>query len=542
MKKNVLLLFVLFLFVCNAFAQNPVVSVSGEITANTNWTNSNVYLLQGYVYVKNNATLTIQPGTIIKGDKDTKGTLIITRGAKIIADGTEQLPIVFTSNQPAGDRTYGDWGGLIICGKAPVNKPGSEGEIEGGVNNASGDALYGGTDPNDNSGILRYVRIEFPGIAFTDNNEINGLTCGGVGAGTVIEHIQVSYSGDDSFEFFGGTVNAKYLIAYRGWDDDFDTDFGYTGNIQFALALRDPDIADQSGSNGFESDNDGSGTTNTPFTQPTFSNVTIVGPVLDAGNTINANYRRAAHLRRNSRCSIYNSVLMGFPTGLLLDGTASQTAATDGELQIRNTTIVATDPTKLLTVESGSTFDVASWFNNAAFGNQTATTIASQQLANPQNLTAPDCRPQTGSPLLAGADFTNPRLSNGFFTTTTYRGAFGSNDWTAGWANWDALNTAYDTNTSVFDFLNNTTNAHLNITPNPSHGQANLQFEVATANSQIQIHICDLAGRMLKPVFDGAMQKGTANFYLNTAELQTGLYLIRVTENGATATAKLLVR
>ena len=141
--------------------------------------------------------------------------------------------------------------------KHPLTNP----EIEGGVNNAAGDAFYGGTDANDNSGVLRYVRIEFPGIAFTDNNEINGLTCGGVGAATTLEHVQVSYSGDDSFEFFGGTVNAKYLIAYRGWDDDFDTDFGYSGKIQFAVSLRDPEIADQSGSNGFESDNDGSGTT-----------------------------------------------------------------------------------------------------------------------------------------------------------------------------------------------------------------------------------------------------------------------------------------
>ena len=538
--KSLLLSFVLsFVVFCSAYAQSPVVNVSGEITANTTWTNSNVYFMQGFVYVKNNATLTIEPGTIIKGDKGTKGTLIITRGAKIIADGTPQLPIVFTSNQPAGERTYGDWGGLIICGKAPVNKPGSQGEIEGGVNNAAGDAFYGGTDANDNSGVLRYVRIEFPGIAFTDNNEINGLTCGGVGAGTTIEHVQVSYSGDDSFEFFGGNVNAKYLIAYRGWDDDFDTDFGYSGKIQFAVSLRDPEIADQSGSNGFESDNDGSGTYNAPFTQPIFSNVTVVGPVTDAANTINSNYKRGAHIRRNSRCSIYNSVIMGYPTGLLLDGAASQTAASGDTLQIRNTTFVTTDPTKTLTVETGGTYNVASWYNTASYSNQTANTIASQLLSNPQNLDFPDFRPLTGSPLLSGADFNNSRLDANFFQATTYRGAFGSADWTAGWANWDAQNAVYNTNTAVSNLSIN--NNSVQLSPNPSTGTTTLSYQ-ANNNSTLNIYVTDLSGKVVKTLFSGDVQKGTQTLNIDTQDLSTGMYLVQINNSTGTTTAKLMVK
>ena len=179
-----------------------VVQVSGSITVNTNWTNNNKYILNGFVYVEDGATLNIQEGTIIKGDKPSKGTLIVKRGARINAVGTSSQPIVFTSNQAAGSRDYGDWGGIVLCGRAPNNQP-SDPTIEGGP-----DAQYGGNDPADNSGTMKFVRIEFCGIAFQPNQEINGLTLGSVGNGTVIENIQVSYSGDDSYEWFGGTVNA----------------------------------------------------------------------------------------------------------------------------------------------------------------------------------------------------------------------------------------------------------------------------------------------------------------------------------------------
>jgi hypothetical protein len=289
--KKVLLLIQLLLMAYMADAQ---VIVTGEITTNTNWTNDNIYLLDGWVYVRSGATLTIEPGTVIKGDSETKGSLIIERGAMIIADGTPEQPIVFTSQKPAGQRSYGDWGGLILCGRATVNTPENAGAgtaageavIEGGVGSIYG----GGSNPNDddNSGIVRYVRLEFGGIPFQPNSEINGLTCGGVGRGTIIDHVQVSYSGDDGFEWFGGTVNATNLISYNNWDDDFDTDFGFRGNVQFGLVVRDPNIADQSGSNGFESDNDGQGTGNTPITQPVFSNITVVGP-LAFNSTINSN-------------------------------------------------------------------------------------------------------------------------------------------------------------------------------------------------------------------------------------------------------------
>ncbi len=306
MRQKIVTSLCAFALFATTLAQASTIEVSGNITTNTTWTNNNAYLVKGFVYVKSGATLTIQPGTVIYGDKDSKGAVIIEQSAKIMAEGTADQPIIFTSALPPGQRNYGDWGGLIICGRAPINVPGGTAVIEGGVGSS-----YGGTDANDNSGVLRYVRIEFPDIAFQPNNEINGLTLGGVGAGTTIEHVQVSYSGDDGFEFFGGTVNAKYLISHRTLDDDFDTDFGYSGKVQYAVCLRDPNAADASASHGFESDNDAQGTTNTPKTSAVFSNITLVGPQANSGVAVNANYRRAAHLRRNTEFSFYNSVVLG---------------------------------------------------------------------------------------------------------------------------------------------------------------------------------------------------------------------------------------
>lgn len=415
---------------------NNVVEKSGSITANETWTSDKVYLLKGFVYVENGVTLTIQPGTIIKGDKDTKGSLIIKRGARIVAEGTSNKPIIFTSNQPAGQRDYGDWGGIIICGKAPVNLPGGEGTVEGGV-----DAQYGGNDPNDNSGILRYVRIEFPGIAFQPNQEINGLTLAGVGKGTTIEYVQVSYSGDDSFEFFGGTVNARYLVAHRGWDDDFDTDNGWSGAVQFGVSLRDPNVADQSGSNGFESDNDGQGTNATPFTSGIFCNISVFGPMKDQSTSYNSQYKRAMHIRRNSKLRVFNCVFTGYPTGLLLDGSGCENNANNNELKVKK--VILADCTTPLSVASGSTFDINTWFNDPSKGN-TITTNSALLLNNVWDLSSPNFLPQAGSPLLSGADFSDPDLSsNSFMQTVSFIGAFGTTNWTSGWTNFDPQNTQY---------------------------------------------------------------------------------------------------
>ncbi|NBU71628.1 MAG: hypothetical protein EBS53_09280, partial [Bacteroidetes bacterium] len=414
-----------------------------DITTNTTWTKNNVYILNGFRYVKDGATLTIEPGTVIRGDKASKGTLIIAKTGKIFANGTAAEPIVFTSNEPVGSRTYGDWGGVVVLGNALINVPGGSAQIEGGL--LGPDAFYGGTNDDDSSGVLRYVRIEFPGIAYQPNNEINGLTMGGVGRKTVIENIQVSFSGDDAFEWFGGTVNGKYLITHRAWDDDFDTDFGFSGKIQFALSIRDAAIADQSQSNGFESDNDGTGTTNAPITSPLFSNVTIIGP--KENGTPAALYRRAMHLRRNTRTSVYNSVFMGYPTGLHIDGSAAQGNATNNLMQLEN--VVLANMTNNFEQTSGANTwtGMDAYFNSASRGNQTYASTSSLGMAPGYNsLTNPALLPASGSILLSGASFSNTRLTDPFFMPVNHRGAFGTIDWSANWSNFDPQMTRYDLN------------------------------------------------------------------------------------------------
>jgi len=460
-----------------------------------------VYTLVGWVYVEDGATLTIEPGTIIKGtdynwngEKSATGSsLIIKRGAKIMAEGTRTQPIVFTSNAPKGQRQGTDWGGVIICGKARNNQ--GEMLIEGGV-----DAYHGGTDDNDNSGIMRFCRLEFGGYPYELDTEINGLTLGSVGRGTTLEYIQVSYAADDSFEWFGGSVNAKYLVAYHGWDDDFDTDNGFSGKLQFLLGVRDPKIGDQSNSNGFESDNNSGGTTQEPFTTAVFSNVTMIGPMgqdpnfenvagsgyisgYNWGNTTTADFpirtgifQAAMQLRRNSRISCFNSVFTGYPLGIMLsnDGRGNtQEAAAEGLLKIKNVFFAGMgrtgadadnkNPANWAGDISANYFRQAE-LNNTEFvpANQTyASILASinelklkqfQSKALPipatgfaNNDKTANWGPMAGSPLLGAADFTDPLLGDTFFTRVNYAGAFASDtdNWLEGWTNFDPQNTDY---------------------------------------------------------------------------------------------------
>jgi len=358
----------------------------------------NVYLLNGWVYVKSGATLTIEPGTIIRGDKVNKAALIIERGGQLIAEGTSTAPIVFTSNQAAGSRDYGDWGGLIICGNDSINQAGGVATIEGGV----GAQYGGGTTPiaNDNSGILKYVRVEFPGIAFAPNNEINGITFGGVGSGTTVDFVQVSYSGDDSYEWFGGSVNARHIVALRGWDDDFDTDNGFRGMVQFGVSLRDPAVADVSGSNGFESDNDASGSSNSPGTRPIFSNISFFGPKVTAATVVNSNHKRAFHIRRNSRLNAINTIFCGYPTGMYIDGNATMANANNNELRLENNIMSGMDA--FFAVPASQTWSVAdarAYWTSAARHNDTVPTNAAMLITDPFNLTAPNFLPMAGSPV-----------------------------------------------------------------------------------------------------------------------------------------------
>jgi len=532
MQRLVLLLCMVFLGleVTPAWAQLARVDsvLEGRITRDLTLRSNKRYLLRGFVNVDPPATLTIEPGTVIYGEKETKGTLIINRGAKIIANGTPERPIVFTSQQPPGQRGPGDWGGVIIAGRAPINVPGGTAEIEGGTG-----TVYGGgnnPDPNDNSGILRYVRIEFGGIAFLPDNEINGLTLGGVGRSTTIEYVQVSYTGDDAFEFFGGTVNARYLISYHNIDDDFDTDFGYQGRVQFALAVRDPNIADIGGSNGFESDNDGTGTTNQPRTAPVFSNVTLIGPAATSQTSISPNFRRGMHIRRSSLLSAYNSIVMGFPDGILLDGTTTTTAARDGELELRNIILAGirnTPPVKTQNPPTG--FDGMAWFQTSGWGNQILTNTADVSLINPYPAQPRDFdpRPGSGSPAATGANFNWTKLQDAFFQQVDYIGAFGSERWDLPWANYDPQNTNYDVTTAVTPSNPVGQLTLWPLYPNPAREAVVVRFMLAHP-TEVRLRVYDLLGRQIAVLSEGFQTAGMHEVLWSTSSLPAGVYLVQL--------------
>ena len=453
------------------FADNTIGNGDQEVIFKGKQTlKKGTYLLKGWVYLAEGAELTIEPGTVIKGDKDTKAALIVEPGAKLYAEGTATAPIVFTSAQPAGSRRPGDWGGLILCGRAKNNQKSQQ--IEGGPR-----TKHGGDDDADNSGILKYVRVEFAGYPFERDKEINGITFGSVGSGTTVDYVQVSYSNDDSFEWFGGTVNCKHLVAFKGWDDDFDTDNGFSGRVQYALSVRDSHIADTSQSNGFESDNCADGAQVDPYTTAVFSNVTFIGPktsdssfqnttdYIDGGSMNPKNgsslgrFQSAMQIRRSSRLNCINSIAMGFPIGLILDGEKgnTQAMATAGNLKLNNIwfadmDILGSDANKVykdayvtgyenkqaILDESRESF--SSTFFKAQTGNK-VTTVAEMLLSGSGIFKGLDVNfmPQSGSPLLSGASFF------GFtgLDSVSFIGAFGTENWLSSWTNFDPENTAY---------------------------------------------------------------------------------------------------
>jgi hypothetical protein len=432
----------------NANYPAATVTITGHITSNTTWTSANTYLLNGVVYVDSLVTLTIEPGTVIRGNNlVANSSLLVRRGGKLLAEGTAAKPIVFTSNLAAGSRTKGDWGGVILLGKAITNTAGGVQYIEG-LTQAPENA-FGGTDNADNSGILKYVRIEYGGYIFAPNQEINGLTFGAIGSGTTIDFVQVSYSNDDSFEWFGGAVNCSHIVAYRGLDDDFDTDNGFSGKIQFGLGVRDPNIADNpavSTSEGFESDNDAAGSTNTPQTSATFSNMTVIGAYRgDPNASVAAGFRRGARLRRNTALKIFNSIFMDQATGLFIDGAAAFNNATNGLLKYKNNIVALAGPLHRVAEDANSRtvfFTVAS--KNDSLSSTTGV------LVTPYNFTAPDYRPAPGSLALSNYDYSDPAFGTlavpGSFTAVPYRGAFAPAPtpmWTEDWTNWDPQNANY---------------------------------------------------------------------------------------------------
>ena len=384
-----------------------VVILDGKLTVNTMLSAAYDYLLRGAVFVEDGATLTIEPGVEIFGEQASNGTLIVAQGSKIMANGTADAPIVMSSDAVIGNRARGQWGGLIVNGSAPTNQGLTFGEGNTGA--------FGGGNASDSSGTLRYVRIEYAGIEFSPDNELNGIAFQGVGSGTVVEYVQVHMNQDDGIEMFGGTVNIKYAVVTGARDDSFDWTDGWTGKGQFWVAQQYGDDAD----NGFEVDNSSKANEAEPRSAATIYNVTLVGdpgaPESDNGMLI----------REGAAGTYANFIVTGFnKIGLDIDGESSIAQAEGGNLVVKNSIFFENGGANFGDEKEDDGFD------EAAFADANDNKEIDPGLAAPFNKTAPNFTPGAG----AGAVSPAVPPSDGFFEPVDFIGAVSpSNNWLSGW-------------------------------------------------------------------------------------------------------------
>jgi hypothetical protein len=400
-----------------------VCTVTGPLLRDTTFTADKRWLLKGGVFVGDDtdpatapATLTIQPGTTIFGDTSTLSFLLITRGSKIIADGTADAPIVFTSAKDPGRRNRGDWGGLVVNGQAPVN--GCTGEPCVLLGEA-GTGTYGGNRPNDDSGVLRFVRVEFSGALIDDENELNAFAFQGVGAGTIIESIHAHMTADDCVEFFGGTANAKRVLCTGAGDDNLDWTFGWTGKLQFLVAQQYPDA----GNHGIEADNNESNHELTPVSRPVISNVTLIGASGAAAGGA------GVLLRRGTQAELHHKVVQGFAQRCFdINDPATFSGAVSNAALTGNTTVTRSifDCTSLTDDAQGDAFVLSEFLLQMNEGN----VQGDPGLVDPTSLAAPDYRAAAGGLAASGGRVpTDP-----FFEDVSFRGGCGTDpngDWTS---------------------------------------------------------------------------------------------------------------
>lgn len=371
--------------------------LKGELTAEKKLLSGQTYELVGGYQVKDGGKLIIEEGVTIKATRSIDGQpdyIIVEQGGQIEANGTKDKPVVMTSTK----EEPGAWGGLHICGKAPINLAGGTGKSE------IGDADFGGSDANDNSGTLRYVRLEYTGFAFSETKESNGLTMYGVGDGTTIEYIQTYKGSDDGFEWFGGTVNARYLVSTHSEDDSYDWTDGWIGKGQFWVAIQDQTAPGEDGTaNGdclIEADNREDNHGNTPVSCPTLSNITLVG------NNDSNKQKRGIRLRAGTSVKLYNTLVTGKPNPLT----------------------IATEKTE------------ESFIN----GNSIVEYVCLDKDFSYEEITDLDLASKEGNAINQSITFTNGYIgivdggkdlsSDNFFTKADYKGAVpADNDWTAGW-------------------------------------------------------------------------------------------------------------
>jgi hypothetical protein len=440
--------------------------INADITASRTLYAETTYVLTNYVHVTSGATLTIRPGTTIQGRPGS--ALFILRGARVDARGTAERPIVLTSAEPVNSRKPGDWGGLIIVGNGVINRTGTV-ELEGtGTPQQNYVVTYnGGGDNDDNSGTLQYARVEFAGFGVAADQELNSFTFAAVGRGTTVDHLQALAGLDDSFEWFGGAVDGKFLVSYESGDDHFDAAEGYIGRNQYLIGFQSTVLDQRAGSGtlsrdpqGFEVDGCGSATgsgcsqgyNSTPLNMPMFANFTMVGtgplPAI-----LNNSGGIGMLLRRGTGGYFVNGILARWPRAAFsLRDTETQTRSTDGDLVIRNVAVVesgATAGSNAPVFQTGTAcpaadcrFSIDGTQNNlqVAAGNATAAAIFTSLPATPSSTAVPDWSLVAGAAQRSGGTgaFSGPLATKGgsFITGSTYLGAWdpaGGAKWWQGW-------------------------------------------------------------------------------------------------------------
>ena len=398
----------------------------GDIAVDTHWTTDHIYVLEGYVFVTG-GTLTIDAGVTVQGKNGS--ALTITKEAKLNAVGTADKPIIFTSANatPAS----GDWGGVVMLGKAPINVTGGTNNVEGFATSFGARIAYGGTDAAHDCGKLKYARIEYAGFQLAVDNELNGLTVGACGSGTVIDYIQVHLGLDDGVEIFGGTVNVSHLLITQPDDDGLDWDLGWSGKAQFVVVQQKLGRGDK----GIEADSNRNDNELLPRSAPQIWNMTLIGS--DGAAT---DPQGGLHLRRGTAGRINNAIVAYFPKFAAdVDGTSSVNQFNANALTMKNVYFVkGTNATAVWPAgfDMGATSQndcptATTCFDEAASIGGDATNHMDQpvMLTDPKSLTAPSFKPMTGSPVLTGCA-TPPA---GFDTAATFCGAIGATDWTMGW-------------------------------------------------------------------------------------------------------------
>jgi hypothetical protein len=426
--------------------ENPgtsAVSVSANITQDTTWTADKVYTLTQYIFVEG-GTLTIEAGTKVLGGQGS--ALVVTRGAKLNAVGTSDKPIVFTSSLAEGSRKPGDWGGVVLLGRAKINTTGGVGNIEGFVTNSADERTkYGGDDDTHDCGKLKYARIEFAGYQLAPNNELNGLTTGACGSKTEIDYVQVHKGADDGVEMFGGTANLKHIVITQPDDDGLDYDVGYTGKVQFLVLQQNTTV----GNRGIEASGNSSNNTLTPRSMPEIWNASFIG----SGRAVAASGTKQEGLVFNTGAGVKlrNSLVVNFADQAVdVDGKASVGMFEAGSLSIQNTFFYsnrgdttsipyAANPVKdsagAVTNADASRFANDSIFKEpeqflvAALHNQ----VVDAKLTASQDLKAPNFAPQTGSLALTAENAAVPPADGFFDTSARFVGAVGTSNWLAGW-------------------------------------------------------------------------------------------------------------